>query len=85
MGYYDLHVPNVILRNVLENPGWYTAYIPYQPEIAQGRVEAIVNFQQVTIDLTGLALASLLTHFYLSKKRLVINQPFLYPLHLFHM
>ncbi|TPV62169.1 aminomethyl-transferring glycine dehydrogenase [Aestuariibacter sp. GS-14] len=58
MGYYDTHVPNVILRNVLENPGWYTAYTPYQPEIAQGRLEAILNFQQLTIDLTGMELAS---------------------------
>jgi len=58
MGYYNTHTPNVILRNVLENPGWYTAYTPYQPEIAQGRLEAILNFQQTTIDLTGMELAS---------------------------
>ncbi len=58
MGYSNTFTPNVILRNVLENPGWYTAYTPYQPEIAQGRLQAILNFQQVTIDLTGLPLAS---------------------------
>lgn len=57
-GYYDVLTPNVILRNVLENPGWYTAYTPYQPEIAQGRLQAILNFQQMTMDLTGMELAS---------------------------
>ena len=67
MGYYGTYTPYVILRNILENPSWYTSYTPYQPEVAQGRLEMLLNFQQMIVDFTAVSY----THLTLPTKRIV--------------